>query len=63
MARYGLEPGAFIYVADSAFVTPDNLAEANANNVGFLSRLPATYKECDRAIEQAVSADNCIAEP
>ena len=60
MARYGLEPGAFIYVADSAFVTPDNLAEANANNVGFLSRLPATYKECDRAIEQAVSADNWI---
>ena len=60
MARYGLEPGAFVYVADSAFVTPDNLAEADANNVRFLSRLPATYKECDRAIEQAVTADNWI---
>jgi len=57
MARYGLAPGAFVYVADSAFVTGDNLAEAAANNVRFLSRLPATYKECDRAIEQAVAAD------
>jgi transposase len=60
MARFGLEPGAFVYVADSAFVTPDNLAEADGNNVRFLSRLPATYKECDRVIEQAVTADNWI---
>jgi len=58
MARFGLKPGAFVYVADSAFVTGDNLAEAEQNNVRFLSRLPATYKECDRVIEQAVTADD-----
>jgi len=58
MARFGLEPGAFIYVADSAFVTPGNLAKADANNVRFLSRLPANYKECDRAVARAVTADN-----
>jgi transposase len=60
MARYGLEPGAFIYVADSAFVTPDNLGKAKHENVIFLSRLPATYKECAKAIAEAVSADKWI---
>ena len=58
MARYGLQPGAFVYVADSAFVTAKNLAEANANQVRFLSRLPATYKECSRVIENAVAAND-----
>jgi len=58
MARYGLQPGAFVYVADSAFVTEKNLKEADANHVRFLSRLPATYKECSRAIEAAVIADD-----
>ena len=60
MARYGLKPGAFAYVADSAFVTKDNLAEADKNNVRFLSRLPATYKECSRAIDDAVAAEDWI---
>jgi len=58
MARYGLEPGAFVYVADSAFVTKDNLTEADGKNVRFLSRLPATYKECSRAIDDAVTTDD-----
>ena len=57
MARHGLKPGAFVYVADSAFVTPDNLEKSMQENVRFLSRLPATYKECARAITEAVSAD------
>ena len=56
MARYGLQPGAFVYVADSAFVTEKNLIEANTNHVRFLSRLPATYKECSRVIDAAVTA-------
>lgn len=60
MARYGLEPGAFVYVADSAFVTPDNLQKAQDNDVKFVTRLPATYNECGRAIAQAVAADDWI---
>ena len=58
MARHGLKPGAFVYVADSAFVTPDNLEKSRDKNVKFLTRLPATYKECRRAISEAVTADN-----
>jgi transposase len=60
MARHGLEPGAFVYVADSAFVTPANLEKAKDENVKFLTRLPATYKECSRAISDAVCADDWI---
>lgn len=60
MARHGLKPGAFVYVADSAFVTPDNLEKAKDKTVKFLTRLPATYKECARAISDAVYADNWI---
>ena len=60
MARHGLKAGAFVYVADSAFVTPDNLKIAKDKNVKFLTRLPATYKECGRAISDAVCADNWI---
>jgi transposase len=60
MARHGLKPGAFVYVADSAFVTPANLEKAKDKNVKFLTRLPATYKECSRAISGAVCADDWI---
>ena len=60
MARHGIKPGAFVYVADSAFVTPRNLKRSKENNVKFLTRLPATYKECARAISDAVSADDWI---
>jgi transposase len=60
MARHGLGPGAFVYVADSAFLTPDNLQSADQKKIQFLTRLPATYKECSRAIAEAVAADNWI---
>jgi transposase len=60
MARHGLKPGAFVYVADSAFVTPDNLEKSSDKNVKFLTRLPATYKACSRAISEAVIAENWI---
>jgi transposase len=50
MAQHGLGSGAFVYVADSAMVTEENLKIANR----FISRLPATYKECDRVIREAV---------
>ncbi len=57
MARHGIEQGAFVYVADSAFVTRQNLEKAGTKTK-FLSRLPATYKECGRVIRQAVQSDN-----
>ncbi len=59
MAKHGLKPGAFVYVADSAFVTKDNLKKANCGPTKFLSRLPATYKECSRAVQEAVDANDC----
>ncbi|BBO66667.1 IS4 family transposase [Desulfosarcina alkanivorans] len=60
MARHGLEPGAYVYVADSAFVTEDNLKKADRRQTWFLTRLPATYKECGRIIREAVAADDWI---
>lgn len=53
MTRHGLSPGAYVYVADSAFVTEDNLDKANNSDTWFLSRLPAAYNECRRAISEA----------
>ena len=61
MASHGLKPGAFVYVADSAFVTKDNLEKASSEHTMFLSRLPATYKECSRAVQKAVNANHWIA--
>ena len=56
MARNGLGPGAFVYVADSAMIT-----EKNLNSIGknlFISRLPANYKECGGAIEKAIDRND-----
>lgn len=49
----------FIYVADSALITQDNLALIDDWDHGFLfvSRLPRTYNECHCAIEKAIDAD------
>lgn len=49
----------FVYVADSALVTEENLRLIDDWDKGFLfvSRLPMTYGECRAAIEQAVEAD------
>ena len=58
MARHGLGEGAFVYVADSAAVTEENL-DTLGNNL-FLSRLPARYNECGIAIERAVNADDWV---
>ena len=57
MATHGLTPGAYVYVADSAFVTPANLEKARDNEIAFLTRLPATYSECSRVIQQAVKTN------
>jgi transposase len=53
LAQYGVQPGASIYIADAALVTEDNLA-ALADTL-FITRLPATYRECGRVIAEAVA--------
>jgi transposase len=53
MARFGVGEKAFIYIADSALVTPKNLEQLSAGQP-FITRLPATYAECGRAISEAV---------
>ena len=54
LAQHGLGPGAFIYVADSAMVTEQNLTAMESNR--FISRLPATYDACREAIGEAMAA-------
>ena len=56
MARYGVEVGSYIYISDCAMVTEENL-EAMGENL-FITRLPATYNECNRVIEEAVEKDS-----
>ncbi len=53
MAQFGLSPGAFIYIADSAMVTEDNLKEIGDNL--FVTRLPFTYAETNRVVSEAVA--------
>jgi transposase len=56
MARFGVGEKAFIYIADSALVTPKNLEELSEGQP-FITRLPATYAECGRAISEAIHAN------
>jgi transposase len=53
LADYGVQPGAYIYIADSALVTEDNLTALR--DTWFITRLPATYSECGRVIEEVVA--------
>src|SRR5262249_57138479 len=53
LARHGVAPEAYIYIADAALVTEDNLHALGPTL--FITRLPATYGECGRVIEEAVS--------
>jgi transposase len=53
LAKHGVAPGAYIYIADAALVTEDNLAALG--DTLFISRLPATYHECGRLIAEAVA--------
>jgi len=48
--------GAYIYVADAALVTADNLTALGESL--FITRLPATYGECGRVIAEAVAQDS-----
>ncbi len=60
LKKNGLEPAAFIYVADSALVSPHNLEALREQP--FITRLPATYKAEQTAIAAAVQA-GCWTEP
>jgi transposase len=53
LARYGVQRGAYIYIADAALVTAENLAALGETL--FITRLPATYSECARVIAEAVA--------
>jgi transposase len=53
LAKHGVAPGAYIYVADAALVTEDNLAALG--DTLFITRFPATYNECGRLIAEAVA--------
>jgi transposase len=52
LAQYGVQPDAYIYIADAALVTEANLAALG--DILFITRLPATYSECGRVIAEAV---------
>src|ERR687887_964180 len=53
LACHGVAPGAYIYIADAALVTEANLAALG--DTLFITRLPATYSECERVIGEAVA--------
>ncbi len=53
LARYGVQPGAYIDIADSALVTADYLAALGETL--FMACLPATYSACERVIGEAVA--------
>ena len=52
MARHGLSAGAFLYVADSAMVTEENLKAIGKN--AFVTRLPFSYNEASRVVTEAL---------
>src|SRR5262252_7976633 len=56
LADYGVQPGAYISIADSALVTEDNLTALR--DTYFITRLPATYSECGRLIEETVARNH-----
>lgn len=58
LAKHGIGEKAFIYVADSAAVTEDNLELASTHQ--FLSRLPFTNNECDRVVSEAVKDNTWV---
>jgi transposase len=53
LKEVNLAPPAFLYIADSAMVTEENLKEFREQEY-FITRLPATYGVCEELIESAV---------
>jgi transposase len=57
LADVGIDPAGSIYIADSALVTEDNLRQIG-NETLFISRMPATFGEHQRLIEQAIQTQS-----
>jgi len=61
LKEHGIRDEAFIYVADSAMVSKENLEwfarDDNGKPRFFITRLPARYKVTDEAISEAVKAN------
>jgi transposase len=55
MARYGAGEHEFIYVADSALATNDNLSIMK-DDIHFITRLPENFGACAELIGKAVAA-------
>lgn len=55
LAKHGLASGAFLYIADAAMVTADNLKVVGDN--AFVTHLLFSYNETDRVVADAVAAD------
>ena len=53
LAHHGVQPGAYISIADSALVTEDNLAALR--DTLCITRFPATYSACARVIGETVA--------
>ena len=53
LTQYGVQPGAYLYIADAALVTEDHLAALG--DTLFITRLPTTYSACGRVIAEAVA--------
>jgi transposase len=53
LAQHGVAPGAYMYVADAALGTEENLTALG--DTLFITRLPATDNECGRLIAEAVA--------
>jgi transposase len=56
LAHHGVQPGAYIYVADAARVTEANLAALG--DTLCISRLPATSNACGRIIAEAAASQS-----
>jgi transposase len=56
MKDKGLNDDSFIYIADSAFVTEDNLKSIGGYQ--FITRLPMTYNDAKNLITEAVKTNN-----
>jgi len=58
LGRYGVAPQAYIYLADSALISPQNLQQLRDKR--FISRLPASYNEHERVIAETVAAKRWV---
>ena len=59
MAENRIKKEGFIYIADSAMVTQKNL-EKIGDEIQFISRLPANYKESSRLIKSAIEKEEWV---